>query len=648
VTIVRARGVFIVLAALLFGSLGPAVTPAAAQAWPVQRFTLNGMWADVTTAPPVAGDGLFILVDLVPHDSGLPVQDRRVTVDLAPLGLQRTIDLRDEPGDASPALVLFHPLSVYGPAGDLLLRFTASADLGRGGTFDLPVHIAPAVDADADRLPDVWEAQFGLSAASATGLDGADGDPDSDGRSNHDEYLRRSHPRGLYTRYFPEGVGGDFFRHSLDTAPLPGPAASLLIRTLDGDGLADVTAQRYTDLGGTYGRTLALGLRSAAGSFAQIVEADVPFTATRSTTWPKDPSGTSPGYGSHASEGTSVLSRRWLFAEGVTGEFDTYLTLVNPSIDTATVAITYVGGDGVTPVVRQHTIAPERRGTISVNLDAASLASTDVAFIVDSSVPIAAERSVYRHVGSEFWGAGTSSVGAPAASTAWYFAEGVANPVFDTYLLLLNPGETTAQVSIEILRADGLPPLVISHTLAPGTRGTVHLNTAHPELAGGSTSFGLIVKSINDVPIVAERTMWWDDPIRGTAWIEGHTSMGAPELATTWCAGGNRLDGGESGAAYLLIANPADTTATVRVSRPRPFGPAPALTVDVAPHSRITLDLATGFTADINPVTAAVLVESLGPSPVPLVVERSVYASRPDATWTLGSNTLLTPVRVTP
>jgi hypothetical protein len=646
VTSVRIRrSPFVLLAALMAGFLGLAATPAAAQPWPVVRFTLNGLRADVTMPPAVSGGSLFILVELVPLDSGVPLQNRRVTVDLTPLGKPVTVDLFDVSGDGSEAMELFTSLPLTAPE-DIVLHFTASADLGRGGTFDLPVHILPGTDADADMLPDIWETQLGLSATVATGADGPDGDPDGDGRTNRDEYLHRSHPRGFYTRYFPEGAAGDFFTHTLDPQAAGAPA-SLLVRTIDGDGLAEAVAGRYTEQGGIIGRPLELWKRTADGSAAQIIEADIPFTATRSTTWPKNP--TSSPYGSHASEGTPVLSTRWMFAEGVTGGFDTWLMLLNPSTETATLTITYLGGEGVMPVVRQHTIGPERRATIPVNLDAASLASTDVAFIIDSSVPIAAERSIYRHVGVEFWGAGTSSIGAATASPTWYFAEGLTNSVFDTYLLLLNPGETIAEVSIEVLRADGLPPLTIGRRLAPGTRDTVHLNTAHPELADVATSFGLVVKSVNAVPIVAERTMWWDDPVRGTAWVEGHTSVGAVEPATLWSAGRNTLVGeGGGGAAYLLLANPTAAPATVRVSRLQLFGPAPALTVSVPAHARITLDLTDGFPADSNPLTAPVLVESLGSSPVPIVVERSTYANTRDAIWALGSNSLLTPVRITP
>ena len=43
-------------------------------------------------------------------------------------------------------------------------------------------------DTDGDGLPDGWEVQNGLSPVSATGGDGADGDPDGDGFSNLQEY----------------------------------------------------------------------------------------------------------------------------------------------------------------------------------------------------------------------------------------------------------------------------------------------------------------------------------------------------------------------------------------------------------------------------------------------------------------------------
>jgi hypothetical protein len=301
----------------------------------------------------------------------------------------------------------------------------------------------------------------------------------------------------------------------------------------------------------------------------------------------------------------------------------------------------------VTPVVRQHIVAPDSRATIDVNADAAGLASTDLGIVIDSSVPIAAERSIYRDVGSARWGAGTSSVGATAPAVEWFFAEGLTNPVFDTYLLLLNPGTTAAEVAIEALRADGTP-VTLTCRIAPRSRVTVHVNSADPALA--LSSFGLAVRSTNGTPIVAERTMWWNDPRNGTRWVEGHTSMGASEPATRWFAPAPWLSAAEGDVAvYLLLANPGVTAATVRVTLPAAFpgGPSGEAMVTVPPRGRATLDINTTFNTQpgqLDGRRTPVLVESVGDTPVPIVVERSIYANT-DAIWELGSNTLLTPLR---
>jgi hypothetical protein len=81
------------------------------------------------------------------------------------------------------------------------------------------------------------------------------------------------------------------------------------------------------------------------------------------------------GHASHNSEGTASLSTRWLFAEGVVGAFHTYVALLNPSPRTARLTVTYLGVDGVTPVVREHTIAPDSRLSLHVNSASPELAS---------------------------------------------------------------------------------------------------------------------------------------------------------------------------------------------------------------------------------------------------------------------------------
>jgi hypothetical protein len=49
-------------------------------------------------------------------------------------------------------------------------------------------------DSDSDGMADAWEVWAGLNPLNGAGNDGAAGDPDGDGRENHDEYLADTQP----------------------------------------------------------------------------------------------------------------------------------------------------------------------------------------------------------------------------------------------------------------------------------------------------------------------------------------------------------------------------------------------------------------------------------------------------------------------
>ena len=123
------------------------------------------------------------------------------------------------------------------------------------------------------------------------------------------------------------------------------------------------------------------------------------------------------------------------------------------------------------------------------------------------------------------FGEGHNSTGVAATSTKWGLAEGrVGGPRdFITYILLANPGASTADVTITYLRDTG-GPLVKTYTVPPTSRFNVDVLTAVPELQ--NESFGARIESTNGVPIAVERSLYWN--ANGIFWAGGTNALAVP------------------------------------------------------------------------------------------------------------------------
>ena len=248
-------------------------------------------------------------------------------------------------------------------------------------------------------------------------------------------------------------------------------------------------------------------------SFGAVVRFDRPGVAERAMYFGRDPLWS----GGHGSAGVVAPSSSWFLAEGATGEyFATFLLLANPQASDAVATITYFPASGI-PVIRQRTIPAFGRTTIDLSGEAPSLANAAVATRVESTVPIIVERSQYW--APPQWLEAHNSFGVTEAATHWGLAEGrVGGPHHrQTYILLANPGDAAAEVTITFLRTTGAP-LVKRFSVAPTSRFNVAvtgLTGDVPEL--GDEDFGADIVSTQ--PIVVERALYGD--ANGVTWAAG-------------------------------------------------------------------------------------------------------------------------------
>ena len=119
---------------------------------------------------------------------------------------------------------------------------------------------------------------------------------------------------------------------------------------------------------------------------------------------------------------------------------------------------------------------------------------------------------------------------------------------------------------------------------------------------------------------------------------------GTTTTGTQWA-----LAEGEQGAAfntatYVLVANTSARAGTARATLYFEDGTAPvSIDVALAPSSRNNIDIGANF--DVSGKRFSVVVESIGATPVEIVVERAMYSDAGGQFWAAGSNAVATKLR---
>lgn len=477
---------------------------------------------------------------------------------------------------------------------------------------------APTTDSDGDGMTDTWEAFYGTDPHDPSD---ATADPDGDGKTNREEFEANTHPDSRSVRYFAEGNAVAPFRtwvNVYNASPLDSPVNVTFY-------LDDATVLHHlVKAAGNSRTTIDTGLIAglAGHAFGMRVDGDETLVINRTITWNDQ------GVGATAERGVT-LSPTWHFAEGAThSSLQTFLLLTNPAETATTVEVEYLmkSGQGLT---RTHVVPAHARYTVWVNQEGPEWAAAEFGMVVRASQPLVAERATYISSAGQF-DAGETSVGTPSAALDWYFSEGVAGPMFDTFLLLANPTDTTAEVEVRYLTDTG-DPLLRRYVVGPRSRETVRVNWEADWAP--RQGFGMHVRSTNGVPVVAERAMWWSTDEDG-GWEEGHGSSGVTQLGTAYALGDGVAGGAHGAATYVLVANPGTQSTQVRVTVAFEDGTAP-VTADfpVAANRRLTLDVGSVFPAADGKRFSA-RVESLDGTPI--VVEQSMYWQFGTGTWKTG------------
>lgn len=495
-----------------------------------------------------------------------------------------------------------------------------------------PDGLLPTADADGDALPNGWEEQFGLNPFSAMFDDGPDGDPDHDGVTNAQEHAADTHPRGLHTRYFAEGVTNSFFQTRFALFNPASAPAIVWLRFLRDDGM---TVTQAVNMPALARRTvLASGVRGLAGrSFSTLIESDVAVVADRTVWWDAS------GYGAHSETSLASPATQWFLAEGSTsGPFALFYLLQNPQAASVDVVVRYVRPLGLPFIEKTYTLPPASRTTIAVDGEHPELANTDVAAVITATGPIVVERAMYLDRPGEPFAAGHGSAGVTVTATSWFFAEGATGSYFDLFLLLLNPSEQTARVDVRYYTSTGETYLK-GYTVLPNSRKTIWVDDEDIPAFGralANVAVAMEVRSIDAVPLVVERTMWWPDG----DWQEAHNVVGAIDRGPRWAIADGEVGGDRAADMFILLANMSNVAGDVLVTVLDEDGKSRAKIFTVNGSTRVNIRVLEEFPMSGRPF--GVLIEALGPDPIPLVVERATYWDANGVTWAAGTSALAT------
>jgi YVTN family beta-propeller protein/autotransporter-associated beta strand protein len=440
----------------------------------------------------------------------------------------------------------------------------------------------------------------------------------SDGADSTATVFTLSVVQGTY--YLAEGATGNFFDTDILLANPNAAAAPVTITFLRPDSVPIVLARTLQPMSRMTIRADDVeDLEATAFSTAVVSTDALPLVVERTMRWDAT------GYGAHTEKATAGAAPAWYFAEGAQGFFSSYFLLANPQPTANTAHVTYFR-ENAPAIVRDYPLDPGSRKTIGA-ADDDDLRDRSFGARIRFDLPGVAERAMY--FGADpLWLGGHASAGATAPSASWFLAEGATGDYFTTFVLLANPNDDPADVTLTFLPDTGVP-VTRSYRIPGGQRLT--RNIAFEDVSLANAAVATRVESTR--PITVERAQYWGQP----GWIEAHNSFGVTAAGLRWGLAEGRVGGADSAQTYILLANPGTDAATVTITFLRTDGTPVVKSFDVPATSRFNVAVVPGA-ASMVPELAG---ESFGArieSTRPIVVERSLYTDANGFTWAAGTN----------
>jgi hypothetical protein len=318
-------------------------------------------------------------------------------------------------------------------------------------------------------------------------------------------------------------------------------------------------------------------------------------------------------WGAHDSIGILTPSPVWYLPEGATlPGFDEWVLVQNPNNVPVQAMVRFLEAGGVAGEMPIE-IGANSRVTIAVTY---YFPNKEIATRVESLtevggevLPVFVERAMYMNTADGKRGA-HDSIGIATAAPEWYLPEGATLPGFDEWVLVMNPNDFPTNVRVTFLTPAGVGGTYDMYMQA-NSRGTVHVNYYLPD-----QEISTVVTSLDGAGIMAERAMYMNT---ADGKIGAHDSIAAYLASTYWfLPEGTTRPGFDE---WVLIQNPNDVKAEVRVTLLSQVGPVAQKTLSMLPNSRQTVHV----NEMVDGVDVSAVVESIGGNPVGILAERAMY-----------------------